>query len=110
MLYIRVSLMTPKEDCQREVAQIMDDLIAIYHQQPGYVGGYKLRSVDGNGFIGRITVWKSEDAADAAAQLTHVLARRSELHPLIEEESHLERSFDAAEGAQSLADLVAARA
>ena len=110
MLYIRVSLMVPKEGCDREVAETMDDLVAFYDEQPGFVGGYKLRSADGNRYIGRVTVWQSEEAADAAAQTTHVLARRSELQPLIEQESHLERSFDAAEGAQSLAELIAARA
>ncbi len=106
MLYIRVSLMSPKEGCDREVAQIMDDLMAIYEQQPGFVHGHKLRSADGSRLIGRVTVWESEQAADAVAQATHVMARRSELQPLIEEDSHIERSFDATEGAQSLAELV----
>jgi quinol monooxygenase YgiN len=110
MLYIRVSLMVPKEGFDGEVAQLMDDLVAFYDEQPGYIRGYKLRSSDGNAFIGRVTVWESEASADAAAQTTHVLSRRAELQPLIEQESHLERSFDAAEGAQSLAELVAATA
>ena len=108
MLYIRVSLMLPKAGCEREVAQIMDDLVTFYARQPGYVHGHKLHSADGNRLMGRVTVWESEEAADTVAQMTHVMARRSELQPLIEADSHVERSFDATDGAESLADLVAA--
>jgi quinol monooxygenase YgiN len=107
MLYIRISLMTPKDGCDRDVAQLMDDLMAFYEKQAGFVHGHKLRSADGNRLIGRVTVWESEQAADSVAQTTHVLARRSDLQPLIEADSHIERSFDATEATQSLVDIVA---
>lgn len=109
MPYIRISLMTPKQDAEHEVAAIMDDLLAFYARQQGYVVGYKLLSADEDEQIGRVTIWTDEDAADATAQTRHVLSKRSELNRLIEEDSHVERSYTAAEQAQSLADLLSKR-
>jgi quinol monooxygenase YgiN len=106
MLYIRVSLMTPKVDEAPAVARIMDELLAFYATQPGFLSGYKLRSADANHQIGRITVWRSGEDADATAQHQHVLAQRSELAPLIESDSHTEWSFEAAEASESLAAIV----
>jgi hypothetical protein len=76
-----------------EVSAIMDDLLAFFSQQQGFVAGYKLAAADETGDIGRVTVWRSEAEADAVAQTNHVLARRSELRPMIVEGSHEERSF-----------------
>ncbi|HEY7802798.1 MAG TPA: hypothetical protein VIE40_08995 [Dehalococcoidia bacterium] len=106
MLYIRVSLMTPKADEAPAVARIMDELLGFYATQPGFLSGYKLRSADANQQIGRVTVWRAGEDADATAQHQHVLAQRSELTPLIEEHSHTEWSFDAAEASESLAAMV----
>jgi quinol monooxygenase YgiN len=109
MPYIRISLMTPKDGAEQEVAAIMDDLLSFYAQQTGYLSGYKLLSADEDEQIGRVTIWTDEDAADTTAQMAHVLSKRSELRPLIEGDSHQERSYTAAERAQPLVDLVAKR-
>lgn len=109
MPYIRISLMTPKDGAEREVAAIMDDLLAFYAMQRGYLAGFKLLSADEDEQIGRVTIWTDEDAADATAQMAHVLAKRSELVRLIEADSHAERSYTAAEQAQPLVDLLAKR-
>lgn len=106
MLYVRVSLMRPKPGFEREVAEMMDSLVTFYADQPGYLNGYKLRSADDGGLVGRVTVWKSGELADATAQSAHVLAQRSELHALIEADSHAEWSFEAAEASEALAGLV----
>ncbi|HZP58568.1 MAG TPA: antibiotic biosynthesis monooxygenase [Dehalococcoidia bacterium] len=106
MLYIRMSLMTPRAGSEHDVAAIMDDLVAYYGKQPGFVKGYKLMAADESGDIGRITVWRSQEAADATAQTEHVLAKRSELAPLLVPESHIERSFHAEEGESLLTQLL----
>lgn len=93
--YVRLSLMVPKGGCADRVSKITDDLLDYFSKQPGYVRGYKLTTSDGSGELGRLTVWTSEQEADRVATSQHVLAARSELMQLIEEESHLERSFTA---------------
>lgn len=105
MLYVRISLMKPRPGHGHDVAAIMDDLVAFYRKQDGFVDGYKLMAADETGDIGRITVWKSEAAADATAQMDHVLSVRSTLTPLVEEGSHEERSFHAEEAGKPLSQL-----
>jgi hypothetical protein len=106
MAFVRLSLMTPLKGKSEEVAAIMDDLVSFYARQPGWIGGYKLHAADDVGDIGRVTVWTSIEDADAAAQTNHVLSRRSELIPLIEEGSHEERSFHAEVETKMLAGLL----
>jgi quinol monooxygenase YgiN len=93
--YVRLSLMVPKRGCAERVSKITDELLDYFSQQPGYVRGYKLTTSDGSGELGRLTVWTSEQEADRVATSEHVLAVRSELMQLIEEDSHVERSFTA---------------
>jgi quinol monooxygenase YgiN len=104
MLYARISLMTPKPDAEQQVARIMDDLVAYYAARRGYVSGYKLLSTAEDRQIGRVTIWRSEEDADTAAQSAHVLARRSELLPLVKDD--YDASYYAADGSESLASLV----
>jgi len=106
VLYVRLSLMKPKPGKEAEVAAIMDDLVSLYKQQEGFVDGYKLRAADESADIGRITIWRTEENADHTAQSTQVMARRSDLMPLIEEGSHEERSFFAEESSKPLSQLL----
>jgi hypothetical protein len=93
VLYVRLSLMTPTPGDEDKVSAIMDDLLNFFAAQRGFVAGYKLKSADASREVGRVTVWRSEAEADTVAQMNHVLARRSELTPMIVEGSHQERSF-----------------
>ena len=95
MLYVRISLLTAKPDCEPQVTEIQDDLLAHYSAQHGYLRGFKLRSTTQLHRIGRVTVWRSSEDADAAAQSPHVLAQRSKLQSLGEDE--FEGSYDASE-------------
>ncbi|MEX2246717.1 MAG: hypothetical protein WEC75_08510 [Dehalococcoidia bacterium] len=106
MLFVRLSLMRAKAGQENDVAEIEDDLVAFYRGCQGFVAGYKLKAADEVGDIGRVTVWRSGEDADAAAQTQHVLSRRSELIPLVVEGTDAERSFYAVEG-ESLAGLLA---
>jgi len=98
--------MKPKPGKEFEVAAIMDDLVTFYKQHEGFVDGYKLLAADETADIGRVTIWRSEVDADRTAQSTHVMSRRSDLMPLIEEGSHEERSFVAEEESKPLAQLL----
>ena len=92
-IYVRLSLAQPKEGREAEVTKIEDDLMAYFAKQPGYLHGYQIVGGDSEGRVGRLTLWASEDDADHAAQTDHVLAQRSELLMLIEEETHVEDSW-----------------
>jgi hypothetical protein len=93
LVYIRLSLMKAKPGREAEVAAITDRLVAFYRGQPGFVSGYALRAADETGDAGRVTVWASMEAADRVAQSNHNLSLRSDLIPLIEDGSDVERSF-----------------
>ena len=92
MPYVRVSLMQPKAGRHTEVRELLDDLAGFFAQQPGFIEGYGLHSSDS--LVGRVTVWESADAADAAAQSNHVLAVRSRLNTDVEDGSHQEHAFE----------------
>ncbi len=93
--YVRLSLMIAKAGDEGRVSQIMDDLLEFLSTQPGYMRGYKLIREHPDPRTGRLTVWRSEEECDHAAQTQHVLSVRSELMQLVEEDSHIERSYTA---------------
>ena len=93
--YIRLSFMNPRPSKEKLVSALMDNLLEFFSTQPGFVHGYSLVSGDPRGRVGRVTMWKSGEDADRAANSQHVLAVRSEIMQLIEEDSHVERSYTA---------------
>jgi quinol monooxygenase YgiN len=94
VVYVRLSLALAKPGHEAEVDRLENDLMAFFAKQPGYIHGYRITHDNAEtGRIGRLTVWRDEQAADNAAQTDHVLAVRSELQMLIEEEQHAERSW-----------------
>jgi len=103
MLYVRISLLTAKPDRERQVEGIQDDLLAHYVAQHGFLRGYKLRSTAQRRQVGRVTVWRSAEYADAAAQSPRVLAQRAELQSLVEDE--FEGSYESPEEPASAASV-----
>lgn len=108
MLHVRLSLMTPKPGEAEAVASVMDDLLRFFARQPGFVRGYRLQSADDTRDLGRVTIWQSKEAADAVAQLNHVMSRRAALMALLKDGSDLERSFHA-EDASTLPASIAGK-
>ena len=96
-VYVRLSLARPKAGNEGGVAKIEDDLMAFFARQPGYLHGYQIVGGDSEGRVGRLTLWESYQHADQAAQTEHVLAQRSELLLLIEDDIHVEDSWVARE-------------
>ncbi|GBD13376.1 hypothetical protein HRbin24_01404 [bacterium HR24] len=94
MAYIRVSLMRAAPGHEGEVERLNRELVAYYRRFPGCLGTYYVRSADGSGEVGRVSIWESDDAADRAANDDHSMAVRSQLHLLIQP-GHQDRSFQA---------------
>ena len=91
--YVRLSLMIPREGMLDGVLELHHQLVDWLHGQPGFIRGLVITSGDAEGRVGHLTVYDSAEDADHAAQTQHVLAVRSELLHLIEEDSHVERSW-----------------
>ncbi|HEY8489908.1 MAG TPA: antibiotic biosynthesis monooxygenase [Dehalococcoidia bacterium] len=99
MPYIRVSLMRPQVGREEEVERLLTDLLRFFQGQKGFIAGWRVSALDRSGEVGRITVWESEEDADHAANQQHVMAVRSELNLLLEEDAeHVERAFAATPG------------
>jgi hypothetical protein len=94
-IYVRISLAQPHMGNEAALAKIDDDLMEFFAQQPGYIHGYRIVGGDVEGRVGRLTIWNSEEDASNAAQTDHVLALRSQLLLLIDEDSHVEDSWTA---------------
>ncbi len=77
------------------VRDLLDQLVAYYAQQPGYIVGYRLEPTEPEGYIGRIGIWQREEDAQHAAQTEHDLALRSQLNMSVAE--HTEYSFHGVE-------------
>lgn len=93
--YVQVSLMKPRRGQEKLVAGLMDNLLEFFAGQAGYERGYALLEGDLGGRVGRITLWRSEEQADHAANTQHVLTVRAEIMQRIEQDSHVERSYTA---------------
>ena len=98
MPYVRVSFMRPRlAERAGELQHMLEDLLQFFKTQPGFVEGYLLKAMDGTGRLGRLTVWESDRDAGQAAQHQHVMAVRSRIRYLTDDESdiHLEAGFEA---------------
>ncbi|MBI4571361.1 MAG: antibiotic biosynthesis monooxygenase [Chloroflexi bacterium] len=92
-LYVRLSLMLPRDGELERVVELHRRLVEWLPSLPGFVRGYLIVSGDPQGRVGHLNVWRSEDDADHAAQTDHVLATRAELKLLVDEDSHAEHSY-----------------
>jgi hypothetical protein len=95
MAYIRISYMVPKPGQEQPLDGVLDELSTFYAGAGGYVLGYRLHPHQGDPMkrMGRVGVWETEEAAVRSAQADHVLALRSRMMQLIDEDSHVELSF-----------------
>ena len=98
MYYLRLSLARPAEGGSEEAQRLEEDLLSHFSAQEGFVSGYRLAARNGGREVGRITIWESEEAAERAATSQHVMALRSKLLAVTEEE-RVEMAFEAAETA-----------
>ena len=97
MPYVRIAQMISRPGREAEVEEVLKKLSQYYVQQRGYVAGYHLTPHVDGGITrhGRVGVWESEIAAQTAAQTEHSLSLRAQLLRLIDEDTHLELTFEA---------------
>ena len=95
MAYIRISYMTPRTGSEARVAELLGRLSESYQGRPGYIQGYVLHPRDEGGStrrLGRVGIWTNAEDAESAGQ--RAIALRSELLPLVDEDSHIELAFE----------------
>ena len=87
MAVARITIVQPRPGNEQQVLQLLQELGDFYAQQPGHIAGFVFRfhesHHDRHRDFGRIGVWESREAADAAARLTHTEALRSRLNMLL---------------------------
>lgn len=96
MAYVRISLMRPKPGQEQRLADLIEQLVTYYQQQPGFLHGYRLSALPGDisGCLGRVSVWEGAAAAERAAGTDYDLALRSEVNMAVEDGSHEELAFE----------------
>lgn len=96
MSFVRVTYVVPREGQVARVSEQLKKLSDYYATQPGYIEGYLLNPhpMANPPAMGRFGVWESDKAAEDAAQSQHAMALRAELLRLIDEDSHLELTFE----------------
>jgi quinol monooxygenase YgiN len=92
MAYVRISLMKPLPSQDEDVRRLNSEIVEYSKAQPGYVTGYSLHSQDESKEFCRITVWETVGDADRAANSSHMMSLRAELHLKVQE-GHADRSF-----------------
>jgi heme-degrading monooxygenase HmoA len=96
MSFVRVTYVVPREGQVKRVSEQLKKLSDYYATQPGYIEGYLLNPhpMANPPAMGRFGVWESDKAAEDAAQSQHAMALRAELLRLVDEDSHLELTFE----------------
>ncbi len=97
MLFVRLSLIKPLPGHEKRVAELNQLLLEFFRLQDGFVRGFALDPIDETGEIGRLTMWESQEIADAVARQQHGMSLRSEMLQVIDAEEHWERAFHATE-------------
>ena len=95
MVFIRMSLMTPRPGQEEKLADLLDQLVHYFHGKPGFVAAYRL-SPDRHlreERAGRISIWESEEDANRMSSDDHDLALQAEIKLLAVETTHEEHSF-----------------
>ena len=90
MVWLRLTLFTPLPGQAAEVRRHLDDLEDTLSTEQGYLLGGVFASAEASQEMGRFSLWRSQEEADRAANLPHVLAVRSQIHNLIHP-GHTER-------------------
>jgi len=92
MPYIRISIARPRRGEEQRLEDLMRKLSVVSAEQPGCEASYVLKPRDQSGELARVSIYKDEQSAEAAAQSQTIMALRSEMH-LVTEPGHTERAF-----------------
>ena len=95
MVFIRISLMTPRPGQEQALTGLLDRLVEYFHDKPGFIAAYRI-SADPHAKddrVGRISIWQSEEDANRMSSDKHDLALQSEIKLLAVDATHEEYSF-----------------
>lgn len=67
---------------RKEALRVLDDLQAWGSKQSGFILGFNYESPEVPERVGRVSLWTSQEAANAVGQMDHTIALRSQLHAL----------------------------
>lgn len=91
----RQSVFTATAEHERQLEELLDQLEAYTSTLPGYVLGFRYRHMTNPEELGRISVWRSQDDANNAAQDQHVMSLRSQMMSIAQvHEDHDEHVLD----------------
>lgn len=68
MAILRLSIFTPRPGNEKRVANLLEALDTAFAQQSGYVLGLQFTGTGGDGELGRIFVWESDQAGQRAEE------------------------------------------
>ncbi len=81
MKVLRATVVKPLKGHEKEVTEIIRELNTYLSGLPGFVMGYEIREGE---FVGKVTIWESQDAVNHAGTQAHNISLRSRLHRLSE--------------------------
>ncbi|MFH1484995.1 MAG: hypothetical protein ABIH46_02895 [Chloroflexota bacterium] len=87
MYYARFTKYTVRQGCDAEAEQALGELYNWLEDQEGFLTGFRLVSPEHSRQRARLSIWKSKEAADAAAIQTHSIALRTRLTAVVKEEA-----------------------
>ena len=95
--FVRYSLMTPMPGEWDRVRQLLDQMLEYQRGRDGFIAGFRLEpdEHDLHAFVGRFSVWESEEQANATALDHTQISLQSEIKRFVVDETHQERSFSA---------------
>lgn len=87
MYYARLTKFTVRRGCDADADEALNELYDWLKDQEGFLMGVLLASPENSRQRARLSIWKSRDAADAAAIQTHSIALRARLVAAVREEA-----------------------
>ena len=95
MVFIRMSLMTPRSGQEEALTDLLDRLVQDFQDKPGYIAAYRISSDPHSteNRVGRISIWESESDANRMSSDQHDLALQAEIKLLAVDTTHEEHSF-----------------
>ncbi len=96
MAFLRFSVMIPRPGNEKQVDELLDELVGLYQGRKGLITAYRLRPGPHAGApkVGRLSIWESVEDANRMASEAHDLALQSQIKMLVYDETHEESSFE----------------
>ena len=96
MAFLRFSVMIPRPGNEKQVEDLLDELLRLYQGRPGFITAYRLKPGPHAGApkVGRLSIWETVEDANRMASEARDLSLHSQIKPLVFDETHEESSFE----------------